>query len=98
MSFWTVEEFKQFIDCVMDKRQPYMAFMVLNWTGIRLGELLALTAADVDFEKRTISITKSYQCLGKKDVITPPETSKTKRVITIPEFLAADIKDYIDNL
>ena len=57
MSFWTVEEFKQFIDCVMDKRQPYMAFMVLNWTGIRLGELLALTAADVDFEKRTISIT-----------------------------------------
>ena len=44
MSFWTVEEFKQFIDCVMDKRQPYMAFMVLNWTGIRLGELLALTA------------------------------------------------------
>lgn len=75
-----------------------MAFMVLNWTGIRLGELLALTAADVDFEKRTISITKSYQCLGKKDVITPPETSKTKRVITIPEFLAADIKDYIDNL
>lgn len=98
MSFWTVEEFKQFIDCVMDKRQPYMAFMVLNWTGIRLGELLALTAADVDFEKRTISITKSYQCLGKKDVITPPETSKTKRVITIPEFLVADIKDYIDNL
>ena len=66
MSFWTVEEFKQFIDCVMDKRQPYMAFMVLNWTGIRLGELLALTAADVDFEKRTISITKSYQCLGKE--------------------------------
>lgn len=66
MSFWTVEEFKQFIDCVMDKRQSYMAFMVLYWTGIRLGELLALTPADIDFEKRTISITKSYQRLGKK--------------------------------
>ena len=97
MSFWTVEEFKQFIDCVMDKRQSYMAFMVLYWTGIRLGELLALTPADIDFEKRTISITKSYQRLGKKDVITPPKTPKSKRVITIPEFLTADIKDYIDS-
>lgn len=60
---------------------------------MRLGELLALNPNDVDLEKRTISITKSYQRFGKKDVITPPKTPKSKRVITIPEFLAADIKD-----
>ena len=65
---------------------------------MRLGELLALNPKDVDLEKRTISITKSYQRLGKKDVITPPKTSKSKRVITIPEFLAVDIKDYMDSL
>ena len=52
----------------------------------------------LDLEKKTISITKSYQRLGKKDVITPPKTPKSKRVITIPEFLAADIKDYMDSL
>ena len=59
---------------------------------------MALNPKDVDLEKRTIAITKSYQRLGKKDVITPPKTPKSKRVITIPEFLAADIKDYMDSL
>ena len=98
MDFWTGEEFRKFIDRVMNKRLSYMAFMTLYWTGMRLGELLALNPKDVDLKKRTISITKSYQRLGKKDVITPPKTPKSKRVITIPEFLAADIKDYMDSL
>ena len=98
MDFWTGEEFRKFIDSVMNKRLSYMAFMTLYWTGMRLRELLALNPKDVDLEKRTITITKSYQRLGKKDVITPPKTPKSKRVITIPEFLAADIKDYIDSL
>ena len=98
MDFWTGEEFRKFIDSVMNKRLSYMAFMTLYWTGMRMGELLALNPKDIDFEKRTISITKSYQRLGKKDVITPPKTPKSKRVITIPEFLAADIKDYMDSL
>ena len=98
MDFWTGEEFRKFIDSVMNKRLSYMAFMTLYWTGMRMGELLALNPKDVDLEKRTISITKSYQRLGKKDVITPPKTPKSKRVITIPEFLAADIKDYMDSL
>ena len=98
MDFWTGEEFRKFIDSVMNKRLSYMAFMTLYWTGMRLGELLALNPKDVDLEKRTITITKSYQRLCKKDVITPPKTPKSKRVITIPEFLAADIRDYIDSL
>ena len=98
MNFWTKEEFMQFIDSVMDKRQSYMAFMLLYWTGMRLGEVLALTPADIDFEKRTISITKSYQRLGKQDVITPPKTRKSKRIITIPEFLIADLQDYLSSL
>ena len=98
MDFWTGEEFRRFIDSVMNKRLSYMAFMTLYWTGMRLGELLALNPKDVDLEKRTIVITKSYQRLGKKDVITPPKTPKSKRVITIPEFLVADIKDYMDSL
>lgn len=95
MDFWTGEEFRKFIDSVMNKRLSYMAFMTLYWTGMRLGELLALNPKDVDLEKRTITITKSYQRLGKKDVITPPKTPKSKRVITIPEFLAADIRDTV---
>lgn len=51
---------------------------------MRLGELLALTIGDVDFEKRTINISKSYKRLSGKDIITEPKTPKSKRIITIP--------------
>lgn len=96
MNFWTQEEFSQFIDAVMDKQTSYVAFMILFWTGMRLGEMLALTPADIDFENKTISISKSLQRIDKKDVITPPKTPKSNRVITVPDFLLADIKDYMD--
>ena len=63
--FWTKEEYFKFIDEMMDKPLSYYAFETLYWTGIRLGELLALTPSDFDFEKKTLSISKSYQrCLG----------------------------------
>lgn len=95
MSFWTKEEFKRFIDAIMNKQVSYMSFMLLYWTGIRLGELLALTAGDIDFEKKTISINKSYQRIDKEDVITSPKTPKSKRLICIPDFLMIDLKDYV---
>lgn len=98
MQFWTKEEFEQFIDVVMNKQQSYMAFMTLFWTGMRMGELLALVVSDVDFQKRTISITKSYQRMGGRDVITEPKTPKSKRVITIPKFLAIDLQDYLNSM
>lgn len=79
MQFWTKEEFDKFVDTVMNKQQSYMAFMTLFWTGMRLGELLALNVGDVDFEKRTISITKSYQRMSGRDVITEPKTPRSKR-------------------
>lgn len=96
MQFWTKEEFSEFIDALMDKRQSYVAFMILYWTGIRLGELLALTPKDFDFDNMTMSITKSYQRLQGRDVITEPKTPKSRRVISIPKFLAEDVKEYID--
>ena len=98
MQFWTKEESEQFIDVVMNMQQSYMAFMTLFWTGMRMGELLALVVSDVDFQKRTISITKSYQRMGGRDVITEPKTPKSKRVITIPQFLAVDLQDYLNSM
>ena len=43
MEFWTQEEFQKFLECVADKPISYYAFEMLYWTGIREGELLALT-------------------------------------------------------
>ena len=98
MLFWTKEEFSRFIDGVMNKQQSYVAFMTLFWTGMRLGELLALTPADIDFENKTINISKSYQRINGKDVISAPKTQKSNRIITAPDFLLADLKDYMSSV
>ena len=98
MNFWTQSEFSKFIDSITNKHQSYMAFMTLYWTGMRLGELLALTVGDVDFKRRTVSITKSYQRITGRDIITEPKTPKSKRVITIPQFIAIDLQDYINSI
>ena len=96
--FWTKEQYLKFADVMMDKPLSFYAFEMLYWCGIREGELLALTPADFDFEKCTVTINKSYQRLNGQDLITTPKTEKSNRVITMPQFLAEEIQDYIKML
>lgn len=98
MKFWTKEEYLTFSRSMMNKEESYHAFEILYWCGIRLGELLALTAEDFDFEKKTLRINKSYQHIKGKDVITTPKTRKSNRVLTLPDFLAEEMQDYISRL
>ena len=98
MRFWTKDEYLRFSHAMMDKPLSYYAFEMLYWCGIREGELLALTPADFDFGKCTVSISKSYQRLHGKDVITTPKTHKSCRTIRMPEFLRDEIQDYVKSL
>ena len=98
MLFWTKEEYLQFAKAIQDKPMAYHAFQMLYWCGIRVGELLALTPADFDFDRETVTISKSYQRLKGKDVITDPKTEKSNRTITMPDFLAAEMQTYIRSL
>jgi integrase len=98
MQFWTKEEFEKFIVGVSDKPQSYTAFMVLFWTGMRIGELMALSYQNIDFDNNTISIIKSYQRLNGKDVITPPKTPRSVRTVTMPVFLSEVLKTYVNRL
>ena len=95
MLFWTKEEYLKFADAMMDKPLSYYAFEMLYWCGIREGELLALTPTDFDFEAGTVSISKSYQRLKGKDVITTPKTKKSNRIIKMPKFLCGEMEDYL---
>lgn len=95
MQFWTREEYTKFSEAMMDKPISYYAFEMLYWCGIREGELLALTPADFNFERSTVSINKSYQRINKKDVITTPKTPKSVRVIQMPQFLCDEMQDYL---
>lgn len=95
MQFWTTAEFKKFLEKISDKPQARAGFLTLYYTGIRIGELLALEPCDIDFEHHKINITKSYQRIGDKDVITPPKTLKSTRSISIPDFLSDELQNYM---
>ena len=98
MLFWTKDEYLKFAKVVMDKPTSYYAFEVLYWCGIRLGELLALTASDFNFERQTLTINKSLQNIKGNIIITPPKTPKSNRTIKIPQFLVDEMQDYIKSL
>ena len=98
MEFWTQDEFQAFLECVADKEMSYYVFEILYWTGIREGELLALTPEDFNFQKKTLRINKSYQRLEGEDVITDPKTPKSNRTIVMPDFLADEMEDFISRM
>ena len=96
MQFWTVAEFKQFIEETAYNHMSYVMFNLLFYTGMRSGELLALTGNDIDLEERIITINKTFTQLKGEELITEPKTPKSKRKVTIPPNVAEIIEEYID--
>lgn len=94
MLFWTKEEYQKFSEVMMDKPISYYAFQMLYWTGIREGELLALTPAD--FEKGTVKISKTYQRIKGEDMITSPKTKKSNRTVQMPDFLCTEMQEFFN--
>lgn len=98
IDFWTLEEYEKFISTIEEGTRYYLIFEILFWTGCRIGELLALTPADIDLINKQINIDKTYYRTNRIDVITVPKTEQSVRVVEIPDFLAEEIKNYIDRL
>ena len=95
MEFWTKQEYDKFISTFEGGTENYLMAEILFWTGVREGELLALTPSDIDFENNLLHISKTYNRINGVDVITPPKTETSNRTISIPEFLKEEIQDYI---
>lgn len=98
MKFWTKEEYLKFAEAIMDKPMSYYAFECLYWLGVRIGELLALTPNDFNFEKNTVFINKSYQRIHGEDIITEPKTEQSIRTVAMPDFLADEMQDCINSI
>ena len=93
MKIWTIDEFNKFIEHV--ETEPfYTIFNLLFFTGLRKGELLALTLKDIDFEKNIINVDKTFHRIEKKDIITPPKNRSSIRKIKIDRDLAEILKTY----
>ena len=97
LNFWTKEEYEVFMQGFTEEEEMYrIIFLMLFWLGCRVGELLALTCEDIDFENGTVSISKTYFRRNKTDNITSPKTESSNRKITIPQFLQEEMKNFID--
>lgn len=86
MSLWTPDEFTQFIKVCKNDILDKTLFATLYFTEMHIGEVLVLTKQDIDLEAKTICINKSFQRLGRKDII------------TIPNHVCDVLKQYFEHL
>ena len=77
--------------CLKSKKNNYIGFVICLYTGIRLGELLALTWNDIDFAKGLMSITKTTYRIKENGVprivVDEPKTKNSIRVIPLSKNL-----------
>lgn len=99
---FTIEEQKIFLKAIEGHRFEVL-FLVALYTGLRQGEILALTWEDIDFNKNTIIVSKTVSRV--KDIsknlqsrtyikVGSPKTSKGNRVVPLPDFLVKRLKQY----
>ena len=98
MAIWSKDQYVAVSDYLAEDKVMFVPIEVLYWTGMRLGELLALTPNDIDFNRSEIHVRHSFRKVKGKDAMTPPKTEKSVRKIVIPEFLRDEIRDYIENV
>ncbi|WBW97592.1 tyrosine-type recombinase/integrase [Oceanirhabdus sp. W0125-5] len=96
---FSLQEQMEFIE-VIKGHELEMLFVTALDTGLRQGELFALTWNDIDFKNHSITVNKSFKSVknietGKhEDIIQTPKTDKSIRDVPIPVHLAKQLKQH----
>lgn len=71
-----------------DKRPKMFGIILCLYTGLRIGELLALEWSDIDFSKGELTVSKTCHDAkienGYKRITDTPKTTTSRRVIPVP--------------
>ncbi|WP_087663149.1 site-specific integrase [Enterococcus cecorum] len=99
VEFWELDEFKkvmeQFKDSTIQCKQRKLVYEILFYSGIRIGELEALTWDDVDFKNHRITIKNTLVYKNKDDwYISTPKTKNAYRNIGIGKVLSAKLVEW----
>ena len=99
---FTLDDQKVFIEAIKGHHLE-MLFLTALYTGLRQGELFALTWDDINFEENYIDVNKTYKYIadvsreGRSNgysSIQTPKTSKSIRKVPIPKFLVKTLLQY----
>ena len=92
VDFWTLEEFQKFI-CAVDDELYKLLFNTLFFTGLRIGECLALTWND--FDGKYLDINKTIAKEKDKNgnhIINSPKTDSSERKIALDNQIIIALK------
>lgn len=83
---------------ISQKNSPYLfGILLCLYSGLRIGELLALTWEDIDFGKGTVTVSKSchdsWDGGRYKKVIDTTKTQSSERVIPLPKQIIARMRE-----
>lgn len=85
------DEIPTLLSKIKNPKARNIAIIQLN-TGLRIGEVLALTPNDVDFVNKTLSITKTKTPTGE---LTAPKTISSIRTIEVSDVVLDILRDFI---
>ena len=94
-NFLTPEEIKHFLEVVKSNQTDYnwyLFYEVAYYGALRLGELLALTFADIDYNAKTLRINKSLSANGRK--VLKPKTTSSNSVISLSDRVIKELEEY----
>lgn len=97
MNFWTLDEFNKAIP-LANGRAYHLAFMMLYWTGIREGELLALTPKKILHKEKAIRIAHTLKRQRGELILDEPKTDNSIRIVTLPNFIYEELTAYVNDL
>ena len=92
VDFWTYQEFQKFYESIRDESVWKMFFWFLYFTGLRIGEILAIKPSNIDIKKRTLYIRNQ---LNKFNKITSPKSKLGIRDILLDSTTLKMIQEYI---
>ncbi|CAN5314908.1 hypothetical protein BH20ACT8_BH20ACT8_08880 [soil metagenome] len=74
-----------------------MLVQLATWTSLRLGELAALTRADIDLLHRTVKVSKNRQRLDDgTSVVVIPKSAAGRRTVSIPPPLVPQLAEHLE--
>ncbi|MBR1676808.1 MAG: tyrosine-type recombinase/integrase [Clostridia bacterium] len=84
------QQFLAKLDSIDSKHS--LLFRFLLSTGLRIGEALALTKNDVDFDKHTVHVCKDVVFIKDKRIVQTPKSATSYRTVPIPTAICEQLK------